>query len=100
MNQGLGNDSDNNSQDDGVLSVIIERMEEQLIPRALDLKDKLDKGGVLDDMDIGFLERVFADSDELKPLLDRHPEHQALAARLMNLYHAITTLALKNESQS
>jgi len=90
---------ENEAEDHGVLAVIVERLEEQDLPRALDLKDKLDQGGVLDDMDISFLERVFADADELKPLLERHPEHQALAARLMDLYHAITTLALKNEGQ-
>lgn len=85
------------AQDHGLLAVMIERIEEQDLPRALDLKDKLAQGGVLDDMDIGFLERVLTNVDELKPLLDRHPEHQALAARLMDLYHAITTQALKNE---
>ena len=90
---------DNEAQDDGVLAVIVERMEEQHLPRALDLKDKLDQGGVLDDMDISFLERVFADTDKLKPLLDRHPEYQDLAARLMSLYYAITTLALRNEAK-
>lgn len=88
---------ENETQEHGVLAVVIERLEEQDLPRALDLKDKLDQGGVLDDMDIGFLERVFADADELKPLLDRHPEYQNLAARLMDLYHAIMAQALKNE---
>jgi len=90
---------ENEAEDHGVLAVIIERIEEQDLPRALDLKDKLDQGGVLDDMDIGFLERVLTNVGELKPLLDRHPEHQALAARLMDLYHAITSQALKNEPQ-
>ncbi len=89
---------ENEAEDHGVLAVIVERIEEQDLPRALDLKDKLDQGGVLDDMDIGFLERVFADADEFKPLLERHPEHQVLAARLMDLYHAIMVLALKNEA--
>ena len=89
---------ENETEDHGVLAAIVERIEEQDLPRAIDLKDKLDQGGVLDDMDIAFLERVLADADELRPLLYRHPEHQALAARLMDLYHAITTLALKNEA--
>lgn len=88
---------ENRSQDEGLLAVIVERIEEQYLPRALDLKEKLDQGGVMEDLDIDFLERVFADSDELKPLLDRHPEYQGLAARMMDLYHAITTQALDNE---
>ena len=87
----------NESQDKGIAAVIVERMEEQRLPRALDLKAKVDEGGVLDDMDIDFLEKVFADSNELKPLLARHPEYQELAGRMMSLYHAITTKALENE---
>lgn len=89
---------DNETEDHGILAVIVERLEEQDLPRALDLKEKLEQGGVLDDLDIAFLERVFADAEEVKPLLERHPEHKALAARLMDLYHAIMALATKNEA--
>jgi hypothetical protein len=87
----------NETQETGVVAAIIERMETQRLPRALDLKAKVDQGGVLDDLDIDFLDRVFADNNELKGLLARHPEHQELAARMMNLYHAITEKALANE---
>ncbi len=85
------------SMDEGVLTVIVERMQEQRFPRALELKAKVDAGETLDDFDIDFLERVFEDCTRLKPLLDRHPDYQELAARMMNLYHAITTQALANE---
>ena len=87
------------TKDAGVLAVIVERMEQQRLPRALDLKAKVDEGGVLDDLDIEFLEQVFADSNELKPLLARHPEYQDLAARMMALYRDITTKALANENK-
>ncbi|MBL8415730.1 MAG: hypothetical protein JNM42_14930, partial [Propionivibrio sp.] len=50
-------------------------------------------------LDIEFLEGVFADSNELKPLLVRHPEYQDLAARMMALYREITTKALENENK-
>ena len=85
------------TQDTGLAVVIVERMETQRLPRALDLKAKVDQGGVLDDLDIEFLERVFADCNELKPFLARHPEYESLAARMMSLYHAITEKALANE---
>ena len=88
------------NEDNGVVLAIVERMQTQRLPRALDLKAKVDEGGVLDDLDIDFLERVFADCNELKPLLARHPEYQDLAARMMSLYHAITTQALANEQAS
>ena len=85
------------ANDTGVATVIFERLEKERLPRALDLKAKVDAGGRLDDMDIAFLERVFADSEDLKPLLDRHPEYNELASRMMRLYQEITARGLENE---
>jgi hypothetical protein len=84
-------------QDAGMLAVLIERLETQRLPRALALKEKVDQGGRLDDFDIAFLEEVFSDSQEVQPLLERHPEHQEIAAKMMALYHDITEKALANE---
>jgi hypothetical protein len=77
--------------------VLIERLESQRLPRALALKEKVDQGGRLDDFDIAFLEEVFSDSQEVQPLMERHPEHQEIAAKMMGLYHDITEKALANE---
>lgn len=87
------------TKDAGVLAVIVARMEQQRLPRAIDLKAKVEQGGVLDDLDIEFMEQVFADSNVLKPLLARNPEYQDLAARMMALYREITTKALANENK-
>ncbi len=84
-------------QDAGMLAVLIERFETQRLPRALDLKEKVDKGGRLDDFDLAFLEDVFSDSQEIQPLIERHPEHQKIAAKMMGLYREITEKALANE---
>lgn len=84
-------------QDAGMLAVLIERFETQRLPRALDLKEKVDKGGRLDDFDLAFLEDVFSDSQEIQPLMERHPEHQEIAAKMMGLYREITEKALANE---
>jgi hypothetical protein len=85
------------ANDTGVATVIFERLEKERLPPALDLKAKVDAGGRLDDMDIAFLERVFADSEDLKPLLDRHPEYHELASKMMRLYQEITARGLENE---
>ncbi|WP_366520712.1 hypothetical protein [Accumulibacter sp.] len=85
------------AEDRGLAEVVLERLEKERLPRAIDLKDKVDAGARLDDMDIAFLERVFADTQDLKPMVERHPEYHALAARLMELYEHITAKALENE---
>ncbi len=88
------------SKDLGLLTVLLQRLETQRLPRALALKDKVDRGELLDDFDIGFLEEVFADTNNIRPLLAEHPEYQDLAARMMDLYKQITDKALQNEKAS
>lgn len=88
------------SHDEGVIAALLERLNTQRLPRALELKDKVDRGEVLDDFDIEFLKQVFADASQVKPLVDRHPEYQTLVARLVDLYKDITDKALENEKAS
>ncbi len=81
----------------GIIQALAERLEKQRLPMALELKEKVDQGGLLNEADIAFLEEVFAGSAQLKPMLDTHPEWQELAARMIGLYGEITAKALENE---
>lgn len=81
----------------GFATVLLERLEKERLPRALDLQAKVDSGERLDDMDIAFLDRVFADLEDAKPIVARFPEYHDLAAKVVNLYEQITTRALENE---
>jgi hypothetical protein len=80
-----------------IATVVLERLEKERLPRALDLKAKVDAGGRLDDMDIAFLDRVFTDMEDAKPFLDRHPEYRELAGKMTRLYEEITARGLANE---
>lgn len=86
--------------DNGLLAVLVERLEKQRLPRALAMKEKLDQGEILNDFDITFLEEVFTDARNLKPLLQQHPEYEGLASKMMGLYREITEKALENQRQS
>jgi hypothetical protein len=85
------------SKDAGLIAVLIKRFEEKRLPIALDLKEKVDRGETLNDYDIAFLEKVFSDAGEIKPLLDRHSEYHELVGKTMSLYHEITEKALQNQ---
>jgi len=89
--------TDPSKNDDGVISVLFKRLETQRLPHLLALREKVNKGELLNDFDLTFMKEVFHDANQSKALLDRHPEYQDLAARLIHLYHEITEKALENE---
>ena len=66
----------------------------------LKLKEHVGQGGLLGDTDIAFLEEVTSDASRVKPLLDRNPEYQELATRMVALYSEITQRALENEKSA
>jgi len=87
------------SNDAALIQVLVDRLEKIRLPIALELKEKVDGGEVLNDREIEYLEEVLGDVNKIKPLIDRHPEWQDLVAQMANLYNDITTKALENESK-
>jgi hypothetical protein len=83
--------------DKGTIQVLLDRLNNFRLPRALDLKKRVDAGEKLSDHDIEFLGRVMEDSAQAQALVARHPEFQALAKKLAGLYSHITRKALENE---
>ncbi len=87
----------NTPEDSGVLMALIERFETQRLPRATVLKAKVDRGEVLSEEDMTFLDQVFEVAQHVKPFLHKHPDWQPLVIRAMDLYKAIMDKALANE---
>jgi hypothetical protein len=78
----------------------LDRLRTQRLPRALDIKKKVDAGGTLDQFDIAFLNEIFEDSSFRRAAVDTHPEFQEIVARMTHLYREITDKALANEQAS
>jgi hypothetical protein len=88
------------NKDAGVIQVMAEQLANTRLPRALEMKERVDRGERLSQWDIDFLEQVFRDAHEFGPMLATHPEWHDLAGRVVNLYKEITAKALENEQQA
>jgi hypothetical protein len=91
--------TDTTSQDAGTIQVLLQRLNDFRLPKALDLKQKVDRGEKLDSYDIDFLETVLADATKAQELVSRHPEFKTLGNMLVTLYGEITTKGLENEQK-
>jgi hypothetical protein len=88
------------SNDLGLVEVLLGELEKHILPRILDLKEKVDQGELLDDFDEAFLEHALEVATKTDEVMARHAEYQALAARVSHLCHEITAVALQNASRA
>ena len=84
-------------QDKGVLVALMQRFEHQRLPVMLRLRDQVDAGEILSETDVEYLQDLFQHTDQILPLIDKHPEYQHLATTAIGLYHHITEKGLENE---
>lgn len=92
--------TDQKTHDAGVAQALLDRMSNQRLPRALEIKERVDAGETLGEFDLRFLEEVFADAQAIQPMVERHPEYHDLAARAIHLYKEILDKAMENEKQA
>ena len=88
------------SQGMGTAQALLDRLNQFRLPRALDLKERVDAGEQLSENDVDFLHRVLEDASEARSLMKDHPEFKPLIDQMASLYNHITTKALENEQSS
>ena len=87
------------SNDAGMIQVLLDRFNNQRLPRMLEIKAKAERGEKLTDYELEFLEHALSDTRSASHLLQRHPEFTDLVSRIAALYKEIATKALANESK-
>lgn len=86
-------------ENEGVLTVVLERFQKIHLPRIMNIKDSVDKGGKLNQSEIMFLSEVFKDTQEYAHFVSHHQDFQNLFSHVTSLYDEIATKALNNEGK-
>jgi hypothetical protein len=87
------------AKDAGTIQVLLKRLNTERLPRALELKKKVDGGERLADADVQFLQDVLTDARSAQSLITRHPDFHSLVGQLLALYGEITRKGLENEQK-
>jgi uncharacterized membrane protein YfbV (UPF0208 family) len=85
------------SNDLGIAIVLLEKLTKEIVPRAKSIQERLAGGEQLDHWDRQFLEELIKEAQRIKPLVEQHPEYQALYTQVVHMYKQITDQALLNE---
>ena len=80
----------------GITIVLLKHLN-QILPDSLWIKNRVDKGELLNDDDIAFLNETLNDAHIIKNLIVSQPEWQPLFVDAVHLYQGITAKALENQ---
>jgi hypothetical protein len=76
-------------RDRGTILALLNRFNKQRMPRAVALKEKVDAGELLNDSDLRIVREVQNESNQIRGLLERHPEYIELAAGAIEMWNEI-----------
>jgi hypothetical protein len=85
--------------DKGTLQVVLQDYEQHKLPRMLAIKEQVDKGELLNDIDLNFLKDMYREIHQYEAFIEEHKEYRVLYKDFVQLYCAIMDTALINERQ-
>ena len=93
-------DSSKDRRDKGTAQVLMVRLETQRLPRALKLKEKVDRGERLTEFDTQFLKQATQEGREARKLAEKLPQYQEVVNRMAALYEEIARKGAENEQKA
>ncbi len=75
--------------DRGTIQALLLRFNTQRMPRAEAMKEKVDAGELLNDSDLDLIKQVQNDWNQIRGLIERHPEYKELVAGATELWTQI-----------
>ena len=87
-------------KDAGMIQLLLTRLNEERLPQALKLQDKVNRGECLDDYDLRFMKSVLQDTREARRLATKYPEYQDLVDRMAALYEGIASRGAENQEKA
>ena len=90
----------NSGKNNSIALALVERFDSMWLPRALEIRQRMDEGEILMDFDISFLKGIVQEAINNKHYADEMPELHKIYAQAVALYHEITEKALANEKKN
>jgi hypothetical protein len=85
--------------DDAILQALLDRLLKVRLPRALELRKRVEDGECLTDADIAFLKVALDDARDSQRYVVRNPQFHDLGSQIVQLYDEIVGKAVENEKK-
>ncbi|MBT8119144.1 MAG: hypothetical protein KJN89_05450 [Gammaproteobacteria bacterium] len=83
----------------GIIQTLVQEFEQHRLPRLFRIKDKLDRGEPINDVDFEYLCKELKDAGLAMHLIVNYPELQDFCLSMSHLYKDICDEALDNEQR-
>ena len=88
------------AKDKGAIMMLLDRFNKQRLPRALEMKKRVDRGELLNEHDHSFIAEVLTDAQQMQSLVERNPEFREIYAKAFGLWKEIIDKDLENQKKS
>lgn len=86
--------------DTATMQALLDRLLKFRLPRAMDLRKRVDNGERLTDSDIAFLKSALEDAQDGQHFVARNPEFHSLGTQIVALYEHIVQKGIENEKNA